>query len=151
GRSNRQHEQWQRLVLLADQRDYRLPWARPRDALDVELLGELWKRDQHAFDQRAVPAIEMAARKGRIPEPGTQQKQAVVHHGSLRIMAALSRSESMTWRQDAMPEPISQSPQLNVIHMRPRLIQRNFGRRLAVQCRGDIRTAIEAEHEGVFH
>src|SRR5207237_301527 len=69
GRSNRQHEQWQRLVLLADQRDYRLPWARPRDALDVELLGELWKRDQHAFDQRAVPAIEMAARKGRIPEP----------------------------------------------------------------------------------
>jgi hypothetical protein len=72
-----QHQQWQILVRLADQRHHFLARSRKGDALDVEPCGQLRKRGQHAFHQRAMPAVEGSARIGGVGEARLQQKQLV--------------------------------------------------------------------------
>src|SRR5690606_18586558 len=66
--------------------------ALPVDALNIQTAAQRRKRSQHAFDKRAVPAIECLAGVSRICKPRLQEKKLVLFHLSLKIWPGKGRA-----------------------------------------------------------
>src|SRR5690606_35400063 len=86
------YQQRQALVVLACQRYHALARALPVDALNIQTAAQRRKRSQHAFDERAVPAIECLAGISRIFKSRLQEKKLVLFHLSPQIWPGEGRA-----------------------------------------------------------
>jgi len=73
-------KQGQRLIFLSNQFDDRQSWARPCNSLNIKSLREVRKGRQHAFHERAMPAVKTLSWVGWIFEARAKYKEPIPVH-----------------------------------------------------------------------